>query len=261
MRLDPEKERKLAGSLTAEDTALIPFLPYLLQDLWELGTSPRIVSTLVRRHIPEPSGKRFLDLACGKGAVSVTLAKDFKAQVTGIDILPDFISFAEQKAAQAGVASFCRFRTGDITKEVMTERAYDCVILGAAGDVLGTPEETVRLLGSTLRPGGRIIIDDAFLQDSDAEITYKNYTYLTRRQWQDVFDRCGVRCVEAVTEWEPTQAETNGSDMQNIRRRARELISRHPNCEALLASYVASQENEYRDLEEALTGVVWLLQS
>jgi len=30
-------KEKLAKSLTAETTELIPYLPYLLQDLWELG--------------------------------------------------------------------------------------------------------------------------------------------------------------------------------------------------------------------------------
>jgi len=33
-------EEKLAKSLTAESVELIPYLPYLLQDLWELGSSP-----------------------------------------------------------------------------------------------------------------------------------------------------------------------------------------------------------------------------
>jgi hypothetical protein len=36
-----EIERKLALSLTAETTGLLSFLPYLLQDFWELGSSPR----------------------------------------------------------------------------------------------------------------------------------------------------------------------------------------------------------------------------
>jgi hypothetical protein len=30
-------EEKLARSLTGESTAIIPYLPYLFQDLWELG--------------------------------------------------------------------------------------------------------------------------------------------------------------------------------------------------------------------------------
>ena len=34
-------EEKLARSLTADSTQLIPYLPYLLQDLWELGRNTR----------------------------------------------------------------------------------------------------------------------------------------------------------------------------------------------------------------------------
>ena len=34
-----ETEEKLARSLSAETTELLPFLPYLLQDLWALGVT------------------------------------------------------------------------------------------------------------------------------------------------------------------------------------------------------------------------------
>ena len=40
-------EEKLAKSLTAESVELIPYLPYLLQDLWELGSSPKDMIHLI----------------------------------------------------------------------------------------------------------------------------------------------------------------------------------------------------------------------
>lgn len=83
-------EEKLAKSLTAESTELIPFLPNLLCDLWELGSSPKDVICLITKHIADPKGIRVLDLACGKGAVSVMTAKEIGCFVKGIDILPEF---------------------------------------------------------------------------------------------------------------------------------------------------------------------------
>lgn len=37
MYLKQSTEEKLAASLTAETTELLPYLPYLLQDLWTYG--------------------------------------------------------------------------------------------------------------------------------------------------------------------------------------------------------------------------------
>ena len=45
-----DTQQVLADSLTAEDTALIPHLPYLLQDLWDLGSDPQEIIELLRRH-------------------------------------------------------------------------------------------------------------------------------------------------------------------------------------------------------------------
>ena len=48
-------EEKLAKSLTAGSVELIPYLPYLLQDLWELGSSPKdmleMITDTVRREL------------------------------------------------------------------------------------------------------------------------------------------------------------------------------------------------------------------
>lgn len=262
MYLDSETEKKLAGSLTAGNLVeLLPYLPYLLFDFWELGTTPSMVSDLVRRHIPEPCKRRFLDLGCGKGAVSVTLAADFSASVTGIDIMQDFIAFAKMKAEEAGVSELCRFRIGDITREVYAENGYDCTILGAVGDVLGTPEQTVRLLKKTVVPGGFIIIDDAYLPDADATLAYQHQDYLQRKEWLAGFARCGVRLVEEISVEGHPAAESNASDMEKIRARAEELKVRYPERRNLFNTYVANQENEYHDLEQMLIGVVWLLQT
>lgn len=70
-----ETEEKLARSLTAETTALLPYLPYLLQDLWELGSSPKTMTGLIKQHIPLSEKTTLLDLACGKGAVAINIAR------------------------------------------------------------------------------------------------------------------------------------------------------------------------------------------
>jgi ubiquinone/menaquinone biosynthesis C-methylase UbiE len=249
---------KLAASLTARTTELIPFLPYLLQDLWELGTPPHIVADLIKGHIDHPEGRHFLDLACGKGAVSVRIAEALGARVTGIDITPEFVDCARDKAEVHGVASLCAFMVADVNTAVREARGYDGVIFAATGDILGSPEDTLKLLGATVREHGFIIIDEAYLDDTDAEVRYQNYAYLTRKQWLDLFERSGLRLLEEVI---PTAecAAKNKADLEKISARAAELTALHPEKKELFEGYVASQADEGQDLESTVVGVVWIL--
>jgi 2-polyprenyl-3-methyl-5-hydroxy-6-metoxy-1,4-benzoquinol methylase len=164
-------EEKLAKSLTSESTEIIPYLPYLLQDLWELGSSPKDIIDMILKHMQVSQKTKVLDLACGKGAVSIHVAKALGCKVKGIDIISDFIDFADKKAQEYGVEKLCEFKVGDINEAVKVESDYDIVVLGAVGDVLGNPEETIQKLKITVKNGGYIIIDDAYGNDnSDGNI-------------------------------------------------------------------------------------------
>ena len=52
----------LATSLTADTTELLPFLPYLLQDFWELGSDPEVMIRLIKKHIALSPEISVLDL-------------------------------------------------------------------------------------------------------------------------------------------------------------------------------------------------------
>lgn len=251
--------KKLAGSLTAESTDLIPFLPYLLQDLWELGASPKTIVKLVRTHITHPKQCHFLDLACGKGAVSITLAQAFQTHVIGIDIIPDFIDSASKKVKELHADALCTFTVADANLAVQQERGYDCVIFGAAGDILGKPEETLTQLSNTVHEKGFIIIDDGYINHDNANVMYNNYDYLTKQQWLELFDRYNLQLLEEVTSAPEENSAINNADLAKIRTRAIELAIQHPEKKDLFESYVASQANEGHDLETTVTGVTWIL--
>ena len=62
---------------------LLPFIPELFKDLWELGSSPKVVLEWIS-HLKLPAYKtKVLDLGCGKGAVSITLARELKFNILG----------------------------------------------------------------------------------------------------------------------------------------------------------------------------------
>lgn len=60
-----------------------------------------------------PDGGKILDLACGIGRHSVTLAKK-GLRVVGVDLSPAFIARAEELAAERGVADRVEFMVGDM---------------------------------------------------------------------------------------------------------------------------------------------------
>ena len=256
-----ETEEKLAGSLTAETTELLPFLPYLLQDFWELGSEPDIMVELIRNNANVSEPARVLDLACGKGAVSVKIAQKLRAKVKGIDLLPDFIQIAAQKAEEHNVADLCEFIVEDINEAVKRERDYDIVILGAAGNVLGAPAETLNKLKNTIRPGGYILIDDGYLPDDgkQEDVLYSNYEYLTEKQWSDLFIASGLELMETAVGADNPENLDSASGMAAITARANELIAKHPDKKEIFEGYIRSQQNEYDDIDNNIVGAVWIL--
>lgn len=246
-------EEKLARSLTAESTELIPFLPYLLQDLWELGSSPKDIIDMALKHIHISNKTKVLDLACGKGAVSIRLANALGCKVKGIDIIPEFIRFAEEKAKEYNVETLCDFIVGDINHAVENEKNYDIVILGAVGDVLGDPEETVTKLKNTVKSGGFIFIDDAYaVDDSDTR-------HPTREKWLIIFQNASLKLIDEKQIDGDELSSLNDEQQALIARRANELKKTHPDMTSLFDSYVQSQQAECDELENEILGATMLL--
>ncbi|MCL2051912.1 MAG: methyltransferase domain-containing protein [Lachnospiraceae bacterium] len=256
-------EEKLAGSLSAGTTDLLPFLPYLLQDFWELGSDPAVMAKLIKKHVDVSPETRILDLACGKGAVSVKIAAELRIKVKGIDLLPEFIEYAHEKAREFDVADICEFAIGDINEAVKNEIGYDGVILGAVGDALGNPAETLQKLKSVIKPGGYILIDEAYLPDGakQSDVKLSHYEFLNLTQWKDLFKEAGLLLVETVGDEDNETAASGDSDtgMGFITQRANELIEKHPNQREMFEGYVRGQQNEYDDLENTLVCVTWIL--
>jgi len=255
-----ETEEKLALSLTAETTELLPFLPYLLQDFWEIGSNPDVMIELIDKYVNLPNNVMILDLACGKGAVSIKVAQKLRIKVKGIDLTSEFIEFAAQKAKEFNVDDLCEFVVDDINESVKTETNYDCVIFGAVGSVLGDPVETINKLKATVKSGGYILIDEAYLPDENKRknVRYNNTVYLTKQQWSTLFEETGLELIETAFCSNSGNLDS-GSGMAAITVRANELIEKHPDKKAIFEGYIRSQQNEYDDIEDSLVCVTWIL--
>jgi SAM-dependent methyltransferase len=69
------------------------------------------------------------DLGCGDGRVVIAAAKIYGARGVGIDIDPDLIDKAREKALEAGVEDLVDFRVGDIFETSLTEATMVYVFL------------------------------------------------------------------------------------------------------------------------------------
>ncbi|CAM3951874.1 class I SAM-dependent methyltransferase [Alkalicoccus chagannorensis] len=248
----PEREEKLAASLTGTTPEIIPYLPYLLQDLWYLGSSPADMAELIRTYTDLGTDAEVLDLACGKGAPAVELASAFHFSVKGIDLMEAFIEEARQAAEDAGVSHLCTFVHGDAEEEVRREVPHDLVLFGAAGDVLGDRAAMLKKLSNVMKPGGWLIIDDVYSEPGASE-------GLPKREWERLMQEHGLSLVaEKLVDEASLQRELQ-EQLTRISRRAEELSQQEPEKRPLFEEYVASQRAEGEALEHEWTGVTMLL--
>jgi len=107
---------------------------------------------LVRRLAPQP-GERWLDVACGPGAVAMRAARA-GADVTGLDLAPSLIETARRRAAEEGLA--IRYDVGDVEGLPYGDASFD-VVSSSVGVIFAPTHATAAAeLARVTRPGGRL---------------------------------------------------------------------------------------------------------
>ena len=84
-------EESVVIAMDGSDKELFPFLPYILQDIWEIGADPDAIIKLIRKYCNNITELKVLDLGCGKGAVSVKVSQVLGCTCYGIDAIPEFV--------------------------------------------------------------------------------------------------------------------------------------------------------------------------
>jgi len=239
------------------DVRLLPLLPELLSDLWELGPSAEQVIAALESVGVVPDST-VLDLACGKGAVAVALAERVGVRVKGIDAFQPFLQAARTLASERGLSHRCRFEQGDIRNLLGQEEQYDIVLLLSVGPVLGDYEQTIAGLRTLVRSGGYIVIEDGFLADGVAQRPlaggYAGHSETLRR-----LTTCGdVVALEVICPMEQARS-VNRRNTDLIRKRASVVRASHPGYEQLIDEYVARQEREIQILATNVICAIWVL--
>lgn len=240
-------EESVVNSIDGLNPKLFYYLPYILQDIWEFGASPKIITELIRKNKPNPSDLKILDLGCGKGAISIQIAKELNCYCFGIDAVKEFIHAAGKYAQEHSVDHLCSFVVGDIRDSKLYEERYDVIVLGAIGPVLGGYFETFSKLKSNLRSNGIVIVDDAYFDDSSPKT---KLDVLPKSTILNQSKKAGFNLIDEVIISEGEIKESNKNIFNHIQIRCKELAIKEPHNKSLFEDYVKIQAEENEVLEK-----------
>ncbi|MGH2953198.1 MAG: class I SAM-dependent methyltransferase [Solirubrobacterales bacterium] len=107
------------------------------------------------RAVPPSEGERWLDVATGTGEVAVRAAQA-GANATGLDLAPDLIEMARERAKDAGVEA--AFDVGDAESLPYEDASFDTV--SSTFGVMFAPDQATAAgeLARVCRPGGRLAL-------------------------------------------------------------------------------------------------------
>lgn len=100
-----------------------------------------------------PPGTRVLDVACGTGNLAIPLSRA-GAVVTGLDIAPNLLEQARERAAEEGLPA--QFDEGDAEQLPYADSAFDAVVTMFGAMFAPRPQIVAAELARVLRPDGRL---------------------------------------------------------------------------------------------------------
>lgn len=242
-------EESVVTAMDGSDKEIFPFLPYILQDLWEIGSDPEAVIKLIKKYSHNYSNIKVLDLGCGKGAVSIKVVREFGCYCHGIDAVPEFISDAQKKAVEYRVDHLCDFEIGDIREKVIELGTYDIIILGAIGPVFGDCFTTLTTVSKCLNDSGMIIIDNGYIEDN------ADYTHPMYCRKQTILQQISSAGMQLIEDDIFDRSKIKNSDyfiFNHLKKRCLELIDKYPDKKYLFQDYIKKQEEENDVLENKI---------
>lgn len=239
-------EESVVTAMDGTDKRLYPFIPFIMQDLWEFGTSAKVIKKLIKKHSNSHSNMSVLDLGCGKGCVCIKLAKEFGCSCIGIDAVKEFTGEAKTKAKEWNVDHLCKFITGDIRTKIDDLKKFDVIVLGSIGPVLGNYIETLSTLKSHLNKYGFIIIDDGYFDD---ENNFSHPQILKKKTILEQIAKAGMQLVDELIIGAEEIKTSDDYIFEKIIKRCNQLIEMYPDDSQVFLDYIIAQQQENEILE------------
>lgn len=248
-------KKDFLDSLDLLDQEMEKYIPYVLQDLLELGSIPDYVFQLINKNVEPKEIKTLIDFGCGKGAVLIYLANRYDFKGFGIDIVPEFINSANQHALKNSVSNRLDFIVGDLLEYLNKKEKYSIVIYGYDSSLLGSVYETVLQLRNSIIDSGYLILEIAFTQDSKNKIE----GLPTEKELIEQLDKTDLKIIDKIV-WDIEKIKTiNDHNNIFINNRIKELKIKDPAKTSIFEKYMNNQIEECKLIENDMTCSTWIL--
>jgi SAM-dependent methyltransferase len=243
-------------SLDLDDSAMIPFIPKILKNLWELGSMPDYVLELIEKNITSDKLKTVIDLGCGKGAVLIRLSEKIEFHGIGIDLMPEFIDEAKSYASQRNYSKNLKFETADIKKSVKKHNNFDLVIYGHDSDIYGNIIQSLIELEKYMSKQSWIIFEAIYSINSE-----NNPDDLPNEiEFVQQIRESEFKIVDQIIWDNKKLQDVNQSNTASIRKQIIELIESNPDKKQMFNTYLANQIEECYQLENDVQCLTLLLE-
>ena len=102
---------------------------------------------------------KIADIGCGTGASTLVLARLLNAQVTAVDLFPDFLDVLEAKSENLGLSHKIKTLCGSMGNLPFKDAGYDAIWSEGAIYNIGF-ENGVTAWRRYLKPGGRLVVSE-----------------------------------------------------------------------------------------------------
>jgi SAM-dependent methyltransferase len=123
-----------------------------------VANAPDLLQALVEL-ADAAADERWLDVACGPGAVARALAPHARA-VHGVDATPAMLDVARREAHAHGLTNLT-FSDGDATALAWEPGSWDGAVSRFALHHIPVPERVVHEMARVVAPGGRVVLADS----------------------------------------------------------------------------------------------------
>ena len=178
------------------------------------GFSTRSDIENIKQSLNLESGGRVLDLACGEGGNGLTIARDLKAELDGMDLSETAIEKAKQRMAEFDMTGHARFVVGDARSLPFDDHVFDASMCVDSLYMIPDKQTVLGEVKRVMQPERPFVI-----------LTWEVHRPFAVSDYRPLLDQCGFRVTEyrEVPGWFERQRATYQGMLDNKDALIREM--------------------------------------